>query len=192
MRHIPESQLALFVGHDLPTVEQESVARHLAVCEACRNSVAEFEAAASWIRSVAPEPSEASLRRVQNRIRQRTAEKQSVKLIWSSAGVVVAMIALILVGRLPMVVHTEQPKPVSNVKVNPEVKPLPQLTKPITRAHWKRKKNGFIRPGITQMSVIAQNNGSPVIRMKTADPNVVILWIVSGGSEGEKNDGKGL
>jgi hypothetical protein len=38
------------------------------------------------------------------------------------------------------------------------------------------------------MTLVARNEGPPVIRLKTADPNVVVLWIVSGGSEQENQN----
>jgi anti-sigma factor RsiW len=201
MKHISESQLALYAGDDLTGAEREVVAQHISVCGECRKSVERLSAAAGWMKRISPEPSESNLLHVQRRIYEAVERKQHAGKTMGAlaAAAVLAIVAFAYLHHVPANAPArQQPAAVSIARSGTVAKQLPQVASkslpraPLVRTQRKPKKHGFVRPGVTEMSVVAQNGGPPVIRMKTTDPNVVILWIVSGGSEQEKNDGKGL
>lgn len=63
---------------------------------------------------------------------------------------------------------------VGRASLGPLVLPSPERRRPIKRA-------------LPRLTLVAKNSEDmPVVRVKTSDPDVVILWVVGGGSEQEK------
>jgi anti-sigma factor RsiW len=193
MTHISDSELALYAGEDLGVVEAARVARHVDECEQCRKKVKEIRTAAEWLKSLAAEPSRDEVLRLQSGIALRVEESQKRQsLLWpkTAAAVAAALILIVFVRLAPRLrVNTEQPKRsdfghektiARGVKRDIQLRVGVQPAAPAfsTKVRHTRKRRPAAA-GIESMSVIAQNEGPPVIKLKTTDPNVVILWVMN-------------
>ncbi len=190
MTHIPETELALYAGGDLTASESAAVAQHLEQCAECRNKTEELRHAAEWLRTVAVEPDAEQIYTLRESVRSATAPMPRWKFFGFAAAVAACLALIILaVPRFKPVrkgpsVTTVLPPVVSNHgPVAPLVLPSRDWQGAVRAKARVRKK------AVLQLTLVAKNNeGAPVIRVKTSDPNVVILWVVGNGSEQEKNN----
>ena len=186
MMHLPESQLALYAGGELDSSELAAAAAHLESCEACRNKFEEFQAATKWLKALADEPGPEELAALRKRLPVRFAKR--ARAWWlagaAAATAVVALLAVAL-GSFVRPAPKVRPPAATAQEKPPELSPRPTL--PI-RTHMAAARRTRPHRNPPQMTLVARNEGPPVIRLKTADPNVVVLWIVSGGSEQENQN----
>ena len=184
MTHIPDSQLTLYAGGELDEPEALQVASHLVDCANCRKKADEFRAAAEWLRSVAAEPDAGQIYRLRESVLQTVAHRPRWKpFAWLAAAA--ASLALIFFAPAPFRPAQKEPAaaavelppiPAGRASLGPLILPS---------RHWHRA----VRHVEPKLTLFAKNNeGLPVVRVKTSDPNVVILWVVSGGSEQERNN----
>ena len=183
MTHVSEAVLSLYVGGELEAAESAQVIEHMEHCAECRRRADEFRGAAAWLKSVAAEPEAGQICTLREKVRETTQRRQGKWLWWAAA--TTAMIALIFVG---IVRFRPGPTPVK-VATALALPPLPhgrgsvaRLVLPSRVEHEKPRKK--TKPRLT---LVANNSeGMPIVRVRTSDPDVVILWVVGDGSEQEK------
>ncbi|MBV8550073.1 MAG: zf-HC2 domain-containing protein [Acidobacteriaceae bacterium] len=182
MKHVREEQLALYAGGDLASEEANTVATHLAGCPACRGALAEFRDAQAFFCSSAREPEAGELYDVRQRLvaklERRTQGER--RWVWQLAGAAVMAAVIVLAVAFehrPAVSSKAEPMVARAVAPELPVAP-PPVQQPVgmrrVTAHTRR--SGHREAGIRSVSLIARADQPPVIRMTTADPNVVILW----------------
>jgi hypothetical protein len=183
MTHISEAVLSLYAGGELEGGESVQVTEHLEGCAECRSKVDQFRGAAAWLKGVAAEPEAGQIYTLRESVRERTDRRSGKWLWWTAAAA--AMVVLIFIGILRFRPVPEPPK-VSTATALP---PLPhgpgsviRLVLPKSVEHEKPVRN--TKPRLTL--VANSSEGMPVIRVRTSDPDVVILWVVGDGSEQEK------
>lgn len=183
MTHIPETVLSLYGGGELDAGQSTPVAEHLEYCAECRGKVDEFRAAAAWLRSVAAEPEAGRVYALRDSVRERT-RRHSAKWVWWTAAAA-AVIVLVFAGTARF-----RPQPVpAEVSTTTALPPLPHGRGPVTQLvlpkNVEHKKP--VRRVKPRLTLVANNRvGMPVVRVRTSDPDVVILWVVGDGSEQEK------
>jgi anti-sigma factor RsiW len=183
MTHISEAVLSLYAGGELEAAEFVQVAEHLESCAECRSKVDEFRGAVTWLQSVAVEPDAGQVYALGETVREKTQKRRGMWLWWAAAAT--AMVVFVFVGILRFRPQSA-PVKVSTAIVLP---PLPhgrgsvaRLVLPKSVEHEKPVKRA--KPRLT---LVANNSESmPVVRVRTSDPDVVILWVVGNGSEQEK------
>jgi anti-sigma factor RsiW len=188
MTHIPETQLSLYAGGDLEA--SASIARHLEDCAECRRRVEEFRLAEAWLKSVAAEPDGGQIYTLRESVLKRAARKRSRRPVWwmaaAAATVALVFFAVLLFRPAPV------PRTLSRTTTLP---PLISSSGSITplvlpSRDWQgavRTPRRVAKKPPPRLTLVAKNSeDTPVVRVKTSDPNVVILWVVGDGSEQEK------
>jgi len=166
MNHIPDTELALFAGGDLEP------SAHLRECSECRARLQEFEAARDWLRNVAVEPSEAQVEALKKRVLNLAKPRPRVRW-WMAAAAAVAAVLLVFGG---IRYFSPAPPPVSAPAI--VMTDLPILERAPISLTLPSAVHAVHRAPAT-MTVISENNGSPVVRLKTSDPNVIVLWVLN-------------
>jgi anti-sigma factor RsiW len=183
MTHISEALLPLYAGGDLDARESAPVAEHLENCAECRRKVDEFRSAAAWLQSVAVEPEAGRVYALRDSVRERT-RRHGAKWVWWTAAAA-ALAALVFAG---VARFRPGPAPVK-VSTTLALPPLPHGRGPVMplvlpKSVEHKKPVRRVKPRLT---LVANNSeGMPVVRVRTSDPDVVILWVVGDGSEQEK------
>ena len=173
--HAPEEQLALYLTRDLPGQELQRVAAHLENCATCQQSLGDFERSQRAMASFWPEPSGRDLAEVRQHIMRRLRRRKVSANGWILAMPAVAGVALICFFQF---VRSPAPhSPVVGTRAGMAVtaeakipKPLPVRTVSAARIIRHRPS-----PAVRSIALITPVGESPLIRMNTADPNVVIL-----------------
>lgn len=186
MKHICEEQLALYAWEDLSSQESSAVTAHLQNCGQCRKALSEFQEARSFVTGSLQNPEANELAEVRTCL---TAELQPQQIkarpwAWWSSGVAAAL----AIVTLP---HIFEHRPVVTQKIEPlvlteNINPGPTLRIPLTPVAVSRPKQ--LRPqkaGIREVTLISQANRESIVKMTTADPNVVILWQLNENTEQE-------
>ncbi len=176
MEHIREEQLALYAGGDLLPEENSAIAAHVQGCGQCQTVLAEFHEARSFVTSSLQDPEASQLSEVRTRLLEKLQPPRSSRRHWDwwAAGVAAALALFILprgFQQRPVVVRRVEPLTASLAV--PE-KAKSESPKSVAIAHTRR-----LRPreaGIRAVTWIAQAGREPIIKMTTADPDVVILW----------------
>ncbi len=188
--HFGVNELALFAGGDLPGEERVAISEHLRECVECREQAASFEALGGSLREFAIEPADEDLRLMRESVAHRIdAGKRGSLWNWCwaclPAGLAAASI-LTFIG-----VHRTTPpesvKILQATTLSPQ--PLPQVPLVIALAEPKPKVKPLHKSeaGIRTVSLVARKDGSSVLRMTTADPNVLILLPLGKEVEAHEN-----
>jgi anti-sigma factor RsiW len=183
MTHISEAMLSLYAGGELEAAELLRVAEHVEYCAECREKADEFRGAAAWLQSVAAEPEAVQVYTLRESVRERTRRHRGKWLWWAAASA--AMVAFVFVGILWF---RPVPEPVK-VATRPVLPPLPHGRGSVTRLVLPKsvEHEKPVRRAKPRLTLVANNSeGMPVVRVRTSDPDVVILWVVGDGSEQEK------
>ena len=182
MEHIREEQLALYAGGDLSSQENNAVATHLRGCAECQQVLAEFQETRGFVVSALQNPEIGELAEVRRRLAAELSRHQSKERRWAwwMAGATAAALALLILPhrfeKQPVV--TLRPEPVITASAVPEKIHSEPLGN-VPHLHVAASRTVHARPrkaGIRTVALIAQADQEPVIKMTTADPNVVILW----------------
>ena len=180
MEHIREEQLALYATGDLAPNETSAVATHVRSCETCQGTVSVFRERQGFITSALIDPAADELLEVRERVAVKLGQSRSWA-VW--AAVAAAAVAALIIGveNKPATV----PKPVLPVvQLKPPKVPrldIPQLRTAVLHKPRVRQRHA----GIRSVDLIARSDQPTLIKMTTADPNVVILWQ---SNEGVKNE----
>ncbi len=173
--HVTENQLALYAGGDLDPVEAGAVAAHLGECEACRASLAAFEQLETLLKMSFAEPEADELSAVRRKIREKLSRKhqrRGWKWAWAAAAAAVAVVTSL--------VSFESRAPKAEVPVVAQVPPPPvPAMRFVETPHLERtgeRRERRSQAGLHTVALITRADAPPLIRMTTADPNVVILW----------------
>ncbi|MEK7406458.1 MAG: hypothetical protein AAB225_15255 [Acidobacteriota bacterium] len=158
-----ERWIALEVEGDLPARKAGRLARHLEACDGCRELAASLRASQAALRALREEPvSEAELRLVRQRVLACVRAGEAVRAGWLRWAWVGAA-ALVLVAGLslwrPRPVEAPPPPAVARVEA-----PIPAVVPSEPAPARPRPKPE--RPA-----------GPLLVRLETADPQVVIYWI---------------
>ncbi len=181
MEHIGEERLALYATGDLTANETSAIASHVRDCESCQATVVGLHDAQSFVASALIDPSVDELAEVRERVSAKLRKRR--RWVGWAAAAAAAVVALILIGVENKPTSVPEPiPPVAQMK-SPEVPHLeiPQLqTAVLHRPHVRHKA-----AGIRSVDLIARADQPALIKMTTADPNVVIIWQ---SNEGVKNE----
>jgi hypothetical protein len=177
MKHIPDAELALYSGNDLEN------AAHLSECAECRSKLEKLRAAGEWLKRTATEPSEEQLDALRSSVLH--VVKRRRKIVWWPAAATAASIAVVMATRgFKHSVKESVPGPVAVVAQTPIQSFVPIGLGPLPRKPRRRAK---ARPA--PMTLLAQHGGDPVIRLRTSDPNIVVLWVMNTTpKEGSQNE----
>lgn len=173
--HACEEQLALFATGDLATDEQGTVAAHVGACAECRNTAAGFREMQGFISSGLIDPAAAELVEVRERVVAKLRQHQNMgwRWAWGLAGAA-AILALAVV---PLRFEHRQPlMPTPAPTVARSVPPRETLPAAAETAVPHARPVRHREAGIRSVALITRANQPPLIKMTTADPNVVILW----------------
>jgi anti-sigma factor RsiW len=190
MTHIPETQLSLYAGGELDASDASVTAQHLEQCVACRKKADEFRLAAEWLKSVAAEPDAGQIYTLRESVLQSVPQKRSRKPFWWMAAAAAALALIFFVVLLLRPAQKDSsvavalpPLLTSRGSVTPLVLPSRDWQGAVTTPRRAPKKSA------PRLTLVATNNeDTPVVQVKTSDPNVVILWVVGGGSEQERKN----
>lgn len=178
--HIHEEQLALYAWGDLPSQESSTLAAHLADCGQCQKVLAEFHQARNFVAASLQNPGENELSEVRRHLTAKLQPQRSIERHWAwlGAGVAAALALFILPRHLEKRPVVQQAIPTVATSVLPEMlHPGPAIKLPITPVSSTHQRSlRSQEAGIRTVTLIAQADREPIIKMTTADPNVVILW----------------
>jgi hypothetical protein len=187
VKHIREEQLALYAWGDLAPQSYRAVADHLQTCDQCQRLLSEFQKTRSFIATSLQNPEANELSEVRTWLTAKLHSQQSSARPWAwwATGVAAALVLLILPHTLehrPSVTQETEP-PILVANLNPG----PTLQIPLTPIAASRPKHlRSQKAGIRDVTLISQADREPVIKMTTADPNVVILWQLNERTEQEQ------
>jgi anti-sigma factor RsiW len=168
MNHIPDTELALYAGNDLEPSE------HLRECAECRVRLEEFQAAREWLKNAAVAPAEAQVHALESAVLRAIAPQHRFRW-WMAAAAAVAAVLLVFGG---IRYFSPESPPVSVPAIAmaelPRLEHAPiELKLPRTVHHLRPEQRA------EAMTIVSENNGSPVVRLKTSDPNVIVLWVLN-------------
>lgn len=174
--HTSEEQLSLCAAGDLDADTSAKIAAHVSGCESCRAQVDQFRDTLRLIASSFTEPSaedlstfRAGLLEQLHRPKQRRAS-----WIWALAAAT-AVLALVLL--LPRSEKRAAHVASESLALAPLPQPVVQFAtpglQPAVSRHTRRPQP---EAGIRSVALVTRPNQPALIRMTTADPNVVILW----------------
>ena len=176
-----EKWIALYVEGDLSRRKARRVEAHLAACDACRGLAEDLAASQAAFRSLGTEPLGAAVfdelrRGVLGRIGGETARPKR-RWLWAGA-LASAATAAVLVGVLATRPEAPPapPRPEVARVIEPAlpVAPPPRPARPVIRRRAAPKP--VVRPVKTEPLVV---------KLETADPNVIIYWIVDSTGDSE-------
>jgi hypothetical protein len=180
MEHIREERLALYAGGDLPVNERGVVTAHLNECCECLTRLREFQEAQNFVLAALKDPERDELAEVREHLaaKLRLGRSTEKRRVWWFAGAAAAAalltVALTLDHRPAVKQETiafSQPQPAKKATATPE---LQAIQRPIVAPRRKPSRNREV--GIRSVALIARENQPSILKMTTADPNVVILW----------------
>ena len=168
MTHIADAELALYAGGELAPSE------HLRECAECRARLQEFDAAREWMKDMAAEPPEAEVRALESAVLRAVEPRRRFR--WWMAAVAAVAAVLLVFGGLQYFSPTPTPAPVPAIAMVelPDLQRAPIELKLPRTVHHSRQTDRT-----STMTVVSENNGSPVVRLKTSDPNVIVLWVLN-------------
>jgi anti-sigma factor RsiW len=187
VEHVREEQLALYARGDLPSRESKAVAAHLQDCGQCQDILAEFHEVQSFVIRSLQDPDASDLSEVR---RNLTANLQPLQArrhwAWWSAGIAAALALFVLPhGFEHRPVAIERAKPVTAQSTLAEnITPGPVIRIPLAPVATSRPRHlRSQKAGIRDVTLITQADREPIIKMTTADPDVVILWQLNKSTE---------
>jgi hypothetical protein len=130
-----------------------------------------------WLKQLAEDPSAAELAAVRAGVLARVSARRPFRWGWLS-GAVAAALAVVAVLTWPV-------SPPA-IPVTPKLGPVPRLEQtvfklgplpaPVIRRVRRRQPEAVV-------SVVSTSYGMPVARLRTADPNLVVLWVLNTNSK---------
>jgi hypothetical protein len=134
------------------------------------------------LKSVAAEPEARQIYTLRERVCERMRRHGENWVWWAAA----AAIAAFVFGGILWFRPVPEPPRVSTATALP---PLPggrsSVARLVLQSHVEHKKP--MKKAKPRLTLVANNSeGMPVVRVRTSDPDVVILWVVGDGSEQEK------
>ena len=186
MNHIDEKTLALLDSGDLDARTAAEAQAHLRECLSCRALSRNFEASDQWLRSLGTEPDTNELAALAAGTLSRIAALRPRRGLWLKASGIAA--ALVLGAVLFTLRHSSpvaEPPAIAQVSAPPVRPAAPAAAKtaklePHFRNVRAKTRARPDRPRLESVSLIPQKDGPPILKMKTNDPNVVILWVMNG------------
>ena len=183
MEHVREEQLALYAWGDLPPQESRAVTAHLQDCGQCQKVLAEFHETRSFVTVSLQNPDASELSEVHTRLAAKLQPRQASERHWAwwATGVAAVLALLTLPHRFE-----HQPIPIQRTEslLTENINPGPTIKIPLTPIAASRPRRlRFQKAGIRAVALITQVDREPLIKMTTADPNVIILWQSSGKAE---------
>jgi anti-sigma factor RsiW len=186
MNHIDERALALLDSGDLDAQTAAEAEAHLRECLSCRALSRNFEASDQWLRSLGTEPDTNELAALAAGTLSRIAARRPRRGLWLKASGIAA--ALVLGALLFTLRHSSpvaEPAAIAQVSAPPATQATPAAPKiakvdPGFKSVRAKARARPDRPRIESVSLVSQKDGPPILKMKTDDPNVVILWVMSG------------
>lgn len=181
MNHISEERLALYAGGDLARSEADAVAQHLRCCAGCQTLLAEFRETGSILDSAFGEPLQKDLFEVRERVVNRLRKRKQAVHLWRWSAVTAAaavMAAVLLFPSKPSPQKIVNVPAVTTAYLQIHYEPLAQISMPNLNADLRpaRSRHSHPAPGLRSVSLIAERDGPPILKMTTSDPNVVIFW----------------
>jgi anti-sigma factor RsiW len=181
MTHIPETQLALYAGGEL---EARSIAPHLENCPECRRKAGEFRLAQAWLKSVAAEPDAGQFYTLRENVLQAVEKRHNRNALW---WITASAASLAFVIFTAIIIRPAQKEPAVATVALPPLPTGRASLGPLVLT--SRNREGAVRRAPPRLTLVAKNSESmPVVRVRTSDPNVVILWVVGSGSEEENKN----
>ena len=175
--HTSEEQLSLYAAGDLDAVTSAKIAAHVSGCESCRAQVDQFRDTLRLIASSFPEPSAEDLSTFRAGLLEQLHRPKQRRASWTWAlAAATAVLALVLL--LPR----NERRPAAHVAseslaLAPLPQPVVQLATPgVQPAVSRHTRRPQPEAGIRSVALVTRPNQPALIRMTTADPNVVILW----------------
>jgi len=178
--HIREEQLALYAWGDLSLQESSAVTAHLQDCARCQKVLAEFHEARSFVTASVQNPEQNELSEVRRRLTAKLQPRRRAERHWAwwGAGIAAALALFVLprsFEKRPVVV--QKVRPAITMSALPEMlHPGPAIKLPLTPVSTLHRRLRPQETGIRTATLISQAGQEPIIKMTTADPNVVILW----------------
>jgi hypothetical protein len=143
---------------------------------------AELQAARDWLKRMAAEPDEEQLIALRSSVLRAVSRPKPILWPYVVAAAAVVAIALLLVSRhsvqepAPRLVAAVGQMPIHTL-VPIGLGPLPLRVRRATRRHTPA------------MTLLANQSGDPVIKLRTSDPSVVVLWVMNTTpEEGNSNE----
>ncbi len=192
MRHVSEEQLALYVdgeGWD----RRSEIEEHLCDCADCRVSLAELQESRAMLLSSFQEPADEDLRDVRLRVvRRLEGRKRAARIrIWGSvmAAAAAIVLAVLLIPRQQRSMPVNQSSPrLTIASLQVPYRPVIRLSVPHIAKYEERvpaKHRHTPTPGLRSVTLLAEGDGRRMLRMTTADPDVVILWQLNERMQGQ-------
>lgn len=171
MNHLSDADLALLAQGDLTPQS------HLEECEECRARVEDFHEVASWLNAVAPEPGEAQLAALRVNVLEAVSRRRSFPWRISAA----AALALFLLFASSRFLGTKNGTKNENAPPPSEMAELPMAPPVPVRLPLlpKRLPRRPAKPRGSAPFQLVSGGDNPVVRLKTSDPNVVVLWVMN-------------
>lgn len=173
--HIADERLSLYATEDLVPEEQRSVAAHVEACAKCRTTVAEFRETQRFLNDSLADPGAADLLAVREGVSERLRQPRNAARRWAWGLAAAAAMLAFLIAALRFESHPAMP-PRPSLAVARLAPPKEALSRPaeVPVSHTRHARHRDA--GIRSVALITRAHQPPVIKMTTADPNVVILW----------------
>lgn len=187
MNHIDERTLALFVSGDLDARTAADAEAHLSDCSSCKALLASFSASGRRLRSLSTAPDARELAALRAGTLSRIAARPRRRLWLAASGIAAALAVAAVLFASRYLTRVAQPPVVAEIPPPPaEQAPgaVPKIAKvqPGVKSIRAKARMRSDRPQLESVSLISQKDGPPILKMKTNDPNVVILWVMNGNS----------
>jgi len=168
-----ESDVALYVGGDLPEHDAERVEQHLADCAECRTLAEELCTELGALAELRDEPLEdAMVAQVRRGVMSRIEGRRPWRLYWG-----LALAAAVLVAVVLMWPQTLQKQ------VAPVAARVPEA--PTSRAGWEPAAGRGPAPRKHRKRRVAPAEPTLLVQFVTDDPNIVIYWLVDQKPQGD-------
>jgi anti-sigma factor RsiW len=173
--HVREELLALYLRNDLPKKDHGRVARHANDCPECQRTLADLSRSYELLARLFADPDQHDLVSVRRAVMRQIHAGGQGHRVWglAAAAVVLLTVAFVLAWqgeRQEPLAVARLPRP-SPPAVILRTRPFELSTAPVVRARHKR-----IEPGIRTATLVTETGEPAYLKMKTSDPNVVILW----------------
>lgn len=188
MKHISEEQLALHAGGDLLREETEAVEKHLQTCAECRALLGQFQYSAAMLQVGFGKPAADDLQTVRDSVVQRLRKRKEAATHWAwaagaAAAAIVAAVVLSHGKQPPRTTVTSRQMTTAYLQI--QYRPLVELSMPNLAGNLEhvRTRQHPLRPGLRNVTLLAERDGPPILKMTTSDPEVVILWQLKEGHD---------
>ena len=172
--HVQENQLALYSSGDLDSSQLKHLELHIAHCQSCRDRLAEFRHLQTIFSSLRAEPSPSDVQDVRRRVmRAIQNESNPYRMVkWAPAAAAAIAAILLFQGNQKPVTRSQVPPRLAAVQ-HPEA-PFPPSA-PAHAVRAVRRIHHRPAPGLRSIALLTSANHSPIMKITTSDPNVIIL-----------------